>query len=121
MVRWHFRRADLGEHGGARDPHQLFLVVERQDPGTDVLDARVYHIESILSRVDIRDDPVVDINESLFCPLDTQKHSVEKLCLVHLIRRQANLCLFHVATLRVDLEAASHGSIHLKTFFIITN
>ena len=61
VVRGNLGRADLGEHRRACDAHQAFLAVEGQDFAADVLDARVDHVQSVLTRVDIGDDPVVKI------------------------------------------------------------
>ena len=76
MVRWHLRRADLGQDCGARDTHQSLLVVEGEDFGADVLDARVNHIESVFTRIDVSDDPIVHVNEGLFRILNTQEHTI---------------------------------------------
>ena len=87
VIRWHLRGTNLRQNCRTRNSHELFLVVQCQNPRTNVLDTRVDHIQSILSRINVRDDPIVHINEGLFCSLDAQEHSVEEFRLVHLVRR----------------------------------
>jgi len=77
MVRGYLRRADLGQDSRTCDSHKSFLVVQSEDLCADVLDARVNHVESVLARIYIRDDPVIHINEGFFCALDAQKHAIQ--------------------------------------------
>lgn len=112
VVRRHLRRADLGKDCRTCDPHEALLVVESEDLGADVLDARVYHVEPVLTSVDIRDDSVVHVDEGLLGSLDAQEKAIKQLSLVHLIRGQANVCFFDATALRVDLEASRHRCVH---------
>lgn len=77
MVRGYLRCRDLWEDGGTSDAHELLRIVERQDLGTNVLNAVVDHVESVFARVDVRDDPVVHIDESLLGVLDAKQHAIE--------------------------------------------
>lgn len=106
MVGGHVRRRDLWQRGWARDPHQALLAVESEDLRTNSLDARIEEVKAIFARVDVRDDAVIDIDEGFLGVLDRQKHTIKKLGLVHLIRRQADHGLLFLATLHVNGELA---------------
>ena len=77
MVPGAVRGGDLGQVGWTHDLEELLLLVESQDLGADVLDARIDHVEAILSRIDVGDDSIVDVNECFFCVLHTGEHAVE--------------------------------------------
>ena len=70
MVGGHVGRRDLRQRGRARDPHEALLVVEGQNLGADVLDARVNKVQTVLSRVHRCNDSIVDIDEGLLSVLD---------------------------------------------------
>lgn len=56
---------------GRWDNLEKVLIVERKNLSWDALDTRIYKIEAILSRIDVADDSVIYINESIFCLLHT--------------------------------------------------
>ena len=69
------------------------MVVESQDLLTDALDARIDQIQAVFTRIDVPNDPVVDVYESVFSLLHRSEHPIEQLNLIHLIRTQIDLSL----------------------------
>lgn len=106
VVRRDVCRRDLRQGRRAGDLHQALVTVEGQHLSRDVLDSSIHHIESIFSRVDVCDDPVVDVDKGLLGALDTKQHSVEELGLEHLVGWQTNLGLLDATRLCVDSQAA---------------
>lgn len=80
-----------------RNNLEKVLVVESKNLARNSLDTRVNQVESILSGVDVANDPVVDIDESVLSFLDRSKHAIEQLSLVHLVASQTNFGLSEAA------------------------
>ena len=68
-------RANLGEVGRRNNLNEV-LIVQSQYFTRDVLDPRVDKVEPIFPSVDVPDDPVIDVDKSVFGLLNTGKHSI---------------------------------------------
>lgn len=101
---------------GADDLNQV-LVVQCQDFLRDCLDTRVDQIEAVLARVDVCDDPVVDVNECFFSFLNTEQHAVQKFDLVHLVAAKVDSCLAQTARMLSDLHPSLYKRVHM--FYLI--
>jgi hypothetical protein len=69
------------------------LVVKGQNLARDALDTWVDQVETIFTSINVGDDSVVDVDESVFSSLDWCQHSVEELNLVHFVGAQVDACL----------------------------
>ncbi len=87
-----FTRAYLWE---VRRRHNLdqILVIESEDLARNVLNSRVNQVQSIFSRVNVSNDSIVNVDESILGHLHTCEKSVEQLNLVHFVAAQADLGL----------------------------
>ena len=68
-------RANLGEVGRRNNLNEV-LIVQSQYFTRDVLDPRVDKVEPIFPSVDVPDDPVIDVDKSVFGLLNTGEHSI---------------------------------------------
>jgi hypothetical protein len=68
-------RANLGEVSRRNNLNKV-LIVQSQNFTRDVLDPRVDKVQPIFPSVNVSDDPIVNVDESVFGLLNTSEHSI---------------------------------------------
>jgi hypothetical protein len=76
--------ANLWEVRGGNNLDQV-LVVESEDLARNVLNSGVNKVETIFPRVNVSNDSIVHVDESVLGHLHTCEKTVEQLNLIHLV------------------------------------
>ena len=85
------------------DAHTVLAVVQGHHLLADVLDAVVQLVETVPPRIDIFDDPVVDVNEGVLCVLDGNQSAIKQLHTMHFVSANANIGLLELTWLLPNL------------------
>ena len=93
----------LGELAQALHPHSIFTVVQLQRLLRQSSDSAVQVVDSVLSRIDTGNDPIIDVDECVLRFLDGNECSIQELHFMHLVAADVHVGQLQATWLLSDL------------------